>query len=284
MRKYQYIFPVITLAIFGGISFADARAKPAGKNAQTAREEQTLQAEVISVKGQAEYRNPDDAKSKYTSLQQGDTLDELAVIRMGLGAKLELQFSDRVKLTASGGGKFGLRSLRQRGDVVTADVGLKYGALRLKVDSAAGPNDFRVTTPVATLSARGCNCFVSYFPDKGLNFANTHDTWVVATPRGKKSTTQGDKTNQNLDSTHEVVSKELDTHPSDPLALGNVENTNLRNHGGGRGVMDFGGAGNGGINTGGVVTPVCPSPTPSPKPPCPGISPGGMNLQYDTGP
>jgi len=252
-----------------GVALADAKAKPTKAKAK-AQKVQLLRADVVSVAGKVEVRKPTDAKGKFSPLKAGEKLDELAVVRLGLGAKLVLQFSDRVKLTATGGGKFGLRTLCKHDKTVRANVGLKYGALRLKVDSTVGANDFSVTTPVATLSARGCNCFLSYFPDIGLNFANTHDTWVVATPRGKKTTRQGDKTNQNLDPTGEIVSKELDTHLSDPLALGNVENTNLRNNGGGRGVMDFGGTGAGGINTGGVVTPVCPSP-------CPQYSHGGEN-------
>ncbi|MBN1555621.1 MAG: hypothetical protein JXA11_12820 [Phycisphaerae bacterium] len=265
--RFQRIIPLVALTAVCGSVFADAKPQPAKTVKPQAPKEEILQAEVVSVSGGVHRYVPEARKGKWVPLKAGEILGELAVIRMGLNGKLVLQFSDRVNLTAAGGGKFGIRTLRKRGEVVHANVGLKYGSLRLKVDSTVGKNDFRVTTPVATLSARGCNCFVSYFPDQGLNFANTHDTWAVATNRGSKTTHQGDKTNQNLDSTGEIVSKELDTHQSDPLALGNVEDANLRKYGTGRGVMDFGGTGAGGINTGGLVKPIesCPRPSPCPK-------------------
>jgi hypothetical protein len=272
--RFQHITFIAVLAAVCGIAPADAKPKPETTQAPKA---QPLQADVVSVEGKVQSRTSADSKGKWSPVKAGEKLGELAVVRMGLGAKLVLKCSDRVTLTATGAGKFGLRTLRKRGELVQANVGLKYGTLRLKVDSTAGENDFRVTTPVATLSARGCICFLRYFPDLGLNFANTHDTWVVTSNHGKKTTQQGDKTNQNLDPTGEVVSKKLYTHPSDPLALGKVEDDNLRKHGSGRGVMDFGGTNAGGINTGGTVTPIGPCPGPqSPQ--------GGEGYSVDIGP
>lgn len=141
------------------------KAAPKAPAAAGAPKSVPLKATVVSVSGPAQKLLAAEAGKKWEPLEAGEELSELTVIRTGLGAKVVLKFADRGELVINNATKIGIGELRQKGDEVKADLGLKYGTVRASVDSSRGKNDFRISTPVATLSVRGSWANVGFMAD-----------------------------------------------------------------------------------------------------------------------
>jgi hypothetical protein len=234
---------------------AVAAPKPAAEAAKRVPEAPTpapLKATVVSVAGDAQRRSSADAAGTWQAIKPGDVLDELTIIRTGLGAKVELNLSDRGHMTVSSATKIGIAQLRQSGEVVTARLGLKYGAVRAHVDSTRGPNDFQVATPVATLSVRGSGGGLAFSADLGLLLCCT-DGWLqLSLPGKKRRVYPAECTNDQLQQSIALTRARGDTQPGDPNGgTTATEAASLIANGGGRGIFTFSGTG-GGLPTGGI--------------------------------
>lgn len=131
---------------------APADAKPATQPARP-KDETVV---VTSVTGLAQRRTVSDAKAKWQSVKVGDVLNDLTLIRTGLGTNVVIRMGDRGEVTIKSGTKVGIQEFSKKAGLANMRLGLKYGAMRARVDSSRGKkNDFRVSTPVATLSVRG---------------------------------------------------------------------------------------------------------------------------------
>ncbi len=222
-----------------------------------------LKVTVVSVRGIAQKRETSEPGSKWEPLKAGETLNERTLIRTGLVARVVLRFSDRGNVTIRKNTKVGIGEFYKRGRLVKVRLGLRYGSMRVKVDGSVGPNDFQITTPVATLSSRGCELVISFSGDFGLIVKSTEHTWVVTTPAGDKTIEQGQSTDGKLTPSEELLALRLDTQTGDPLGgLSEEEKRNLRSNGSGRGIFMFnGGAGSyGGFNRSIVSPTVIPAP------------------------
>jgi len=124
-----------------------------------------LKATVTSVTGPAQKLLAANGGAKWQPLKAGEELGELTVIRTGLGARVVLKFADRGEIVVNNATKIGIAELRKRGDEVKAQLGLKYGTMRASVETGRGRNDFRISTPVATLSVRGSSADVGFMAD-----------------------------------------------------------------------------------------------------------------------
>ncbi len=205
---------------------------PAGqaKAEKTAPAENELRVTVVSVHGSAQKFDGTDPKAAWEKIQVGDVLGEGAIVRTGLGSKLVLKFADRGNVRVKSGTKMGIREFRKDGDLARTQLGLKYGSMRAKVDRSTGPNDFRIHTPVATLSVRGSQGHVSHSTGFGTTFHSRQSTWGFRTSRGKKSVPQGGSTDSNLTPTNEITARALDTKNGDPYGLGGGEAKNVRDN------------------------------------------------------
>ena len=248
-----------------------AAGKAAEKPPKDAAKATVLKASVVSVKGVAQKRLAADPKGRWETIKAGDVLGELTLIRTGLGTKVVLKFADRGNVTVESTTKIGIGEFRKRGELVTVRVGLKYGAIRVQGDSTRGPNDFRVKTPVATLSVRGCGGRFAY-SEMGLGAQSTERTWrVLGEGNRTMNLAEGESTDGNLTQSSELASTLRDTQMSDPHDYSDaVATRNLRNNGGGTGIFGFagnsnvGGAGSTDTSTGGTVAdePTGPSVVP----------------------
>jgi len=174
MRRYALLAAALGLAMAPALA-----APPAAKKPAKPKPAQTLKATVVSVSGPAQRLVIGEGKKKYQPLKAGDELGPLTVIRTGLGAKVVLKFEDRGKFTINNATKIGIAELRKKGDLATARLGLKYGTLRASVEGGRGRNDFRIATPVATLSVRGSEADVGSMGDStNLLDADSGD-WTV---------------------------------------------------------------------------------------------------------
>jgi hypothetical protein len=255
---------------------ASSTTKPA-KTAVPAKKSTTkkdsLRATVVSVKGSAQQRNGDDPKSPWKPIRAGQILSEHALIRTGLGAKLVLRLSDRGEVTVKSATKIGIRDCRKDGDVARMGVGLKHGTVKAKVNRAAGPNDFRIHTPVATLSVRGSAGTTSYSAGFGMQFHSQQSTWNVRTNFGSKGVQQGASTDGNLTPNQELAARKTDSKISDPFGVGGGEAKNVRDNA--NPVDPFnpiGGTGGTGLNTNDLGGSIDRSDVPNPIPPSPGGS------------
>lgn len=274
MIRYTNIIVLISVVLAGGsiVAAADAPAPATQPAASTATDE--LQATVVSVKGSAQQADGDDAKPVWAPLKAGQVLSEHALVRTGLGAKVVLRFSDRSEVTIKSATKIGIRDSRKEGDVAHMGVGLKYGTVKAKINRAAGPNDFKIHTPVATLSVRGSAGTTSYSAGFGMQFHSLQSTWNVRTPQGSVGVVEGAATDGNLTANRELSARQNDSRISDPFGVGGGEARNVRDNA--NPVDPFnpvGGTNGAGLNSyGNLGESIHRSDCPIPIPPSPGHS------------
>ena len=157
----------------------------------------TLQIEVISVTGIAEKRLVE-GDGKWAPIKAGEKLSDLTIIRTGMRSKVVLKFADYGEMTVKSATKMGLREFRKREGKVRNYLSLKYGSMRMSVDSSRGEVDARVSTPVATLSVRGSEAVIAYAADRGLGLRGKKGTWRVAVGPRTRDVTPGESTNTEL--------------------------------------------------------------------------------------
>jgi len=140
---------------------------------------------VTAVTGLAQRRTMSDAKAKWETVKVGDVLSDLTVIRTGLGTNVVIRFGDRGEVTVKSGTKIGIKEFSKKAGLANMRLGLKYGAMRARVDSSRGKkNDFRVSTPVATLSVRGSGGGLGYSTDRGGGLHIRSGNWNAFFPMG----------------------------------------------------------------------------------------------------
>lgn len=219
----------------GGAVERPERNNPAGDNPAE------IQAEVVSVSGCAEKKDAAGGDAKWLPLKAGDTLDALTVIRTGLGARVVLRFGDRGTVTIRNATKAGISSLAKRGTKVTTHLKLKYGSLRADVDSSRGPNDMKVSTPVATLGIKGTSGDVGFSGDFGLGLNGRRGTWGVRADTLGETTVRGrQQTDGKLASDSEIRRLRRPPRLVDYFGLSVPDATELALNGGGRGVFTSG--------------------------------------------
>jgi len=178
MRKNVLTLGSVLLVVsLSALAASKEPAKPA-KPAKAAKAPDTIHATVVSVSGPAQKLVATNGR-KWQKLRAGEKLGELTVVRTGLGAKVVLKFADRGEIVVNNATKIGIRELRKRGQEVKADVGLKYGTMRASVESGRGKNDFRISTPVATLSVRGSSADVGFMADSSRMLDAKAGLWRV---------------------------------------------------------------------------------------------------------
>ena len=130
--------PTTAKAVPAAASAPVVAAAPAGEPVEV------LKVIVGSVTGVAEKSLPPE-KDKWTPVKANDKLDELTIIRTGLRTKVVLKFADRSEMTIGSGSKVGIAEFSKRGRMVTANLGMKYGSLRVSVDHTRGPSDVSIS-------------------------------------------------------------------------------------------------------------------------------------------
>jgi len=234
-----------------------------------------MKATVVSVSGPAQKSAVAGKDSKWLPLKKGDVLSDMTIVRTGMRSKVVLEFADRARITINSATKFGIGEVRRKGNLVKARLGLKYGTIRAKVDVTKGPNDFRIRTPVATLSVRGCTAGITH--DGGKTRVNvTEDRWLM-TSWGRKTNAQAGErigSDRKLSIEHDQADGSA---PMEDMGMENDEKKTLRNNCRGRGLAKLAGGTHtlpiGRRTTRGPDRTVLPPqplpPPPSPPPPSP---------------
>ena len=254
----------------------EAPAKQAADKApkNDAAKTDKLNVTVVSVSGIAEQRSATEEKAKWTAIKAGDTLTEMTLVRTGLGGKVVLEFSNRGNVTIKSGSKIGIASFRKQGKLVQTRLGLKYGAIRAKVDSSQGANDFRVRTAVGTLAATGTGGEMAQWGDFSFQAKGTDGSWQATMANRVTSLIAGAWTNQDLPPAVAQLLAQQGTNVGDPhggLTVPEIEN--LLVNGGGRGIVGF--VGNPQTGSGGSPQLILPVTTNDPV---------ATNLPQVTGP
>ncbi len=172
---------------------------------------------VTAVTGMAQRRLVSDAKAKWETVKVGDVLGDLTVIRTGLGSKVVIRLGDRSEVTIRSATKVGIKEFSKKGKVANMRLGLKYGALRARVDASRGPNDFRVSTPVATLSVRGSGGGMGYWIDEGFGFHCEDHEWFCEFDDGDTQGALDDEwINDQGDRSSDIHGEDRDPGLTDP--------------------------------------------------------------------
>ena len=237
---------------------------------------------VTAVTGMAQRRLASDAKAKWETVKVGDVLDNLTVIRTGLGSKVTLRLGDRSEVTVRSATKVGIQQFVKMGNVANMRLGLKYGAMRARVDASRGPNNFRVSTPVATLSVRGSGGGMGYWADRGFGFHCEDGDWLSDLEDGASRGAKDDEwINSQGQRSSDIHGEDRDPGLTDPYGVTDDEIEEAINNSSGRATgFNAGGA----DTTAGSLTDVTPpgtgpdhgGSTPPPvDPPDPPPAPGG---------
>ncbi|MHC4295195.1 MAG: FecR domain-containing protein [Planctomycetota bacterium] len=193
---------ILSIAVVLLITSVALPTEPEGKEASqavvaTAESGAAVKATVVSVTGKAQ-KLLAGQDAKWVELKAGDQLDELTVIRTGLRTRVVLRFADRCEVEIARATKVGIAQARKQGELVKTHIGLKYGTMRARIDSSKGPNDAKVTTPVATLSVRGSGANIGFTGDRGLGLLAYSGTWRVGAGQRTRNVTAGQATNGQL--------------------------------------------------------------------------------------
>jgi hypothetical protein len=196
---------------------------------------------AVSVTGIAEQRSASKKDAKWTRIKSGDTLNEMTIIRTGLGAGVVLKFSSRNNVvTINSGTKIGIAAFRKTGKLVQTTLGLKYGAIGAKVDSSRGANDFRVQTAVGTLAATGTGGFMAQWGDFSFRAQGTEGTWEQVIGHRILSLIAGQWTDADLTRPLDELLARFGIIIGDQFGgLTPRELRNLLRNGGGRGIISF---------------------------------------------
>ena len=215
-------------------------ADKADKKAPAKKEADKLTVTVGSVSGIAEQRSTTKEDAKWTAIKAGDVLSEMTLVRTGLGGKVVLKFSNRGNVTIKSGSKVGIASFRKQGKLVRTRLGLKYGAIRARVDSSQGANDFRVRTAVGTLAATGSGIEIAQSGDFCFQAKGLDGSWQGQVANRVISLIAGEITDQNL--SPPVVAL-LDNHAANiaptGMTLPELNNILVNNSSSGRGIIGF---------------------------------------------
>ena len=252
MLRYTIIIGAVVILSAGPIlaqakAPADAKADkaPAREAADQAGKKDSGEAEKLtvtatSVSGIAEQRSDTDEKAKWAPIKAGDVLNEMTLVRTGLGGKVVLKFSNRGNVTIKSGSKIGIASFRKQGKLVKTRLGLKYGAIRAQVDSSRGANDFRVRTAVGTLAATGTGGDMAQWGDFAFQAKGTDGSWEVKIADRIAALIAGEWTDKELSQPLAALLTKQGVKLGDPhggLTLAELKNLLL--NGGGRGIVAF---------------------------------------------
>lgn len=242
MRKIALLVLVLVLSASSAPAAPPAAVPPVAKvpAAPPAKVAATpLKATVASVTGPAQKLLVGKGEKKWQPLKAGETLDEMTVIRTGFGAKVVVKFEDRAELTIRNASKGGLGQLRKEGDLAQAQLGLKYGSMRLSVIGRRGRNDFRLKTPVATLSIRQSDADVVFLVDSpnivNAGSGNWQVTRVLTIPGVASQTTEqtvqgGETGNTKQDPPVIVMQQQMASPVADTFGTTGTEKVSLTNN------------------------------------------------------
>jgi len=207
---------------------------------------------VVSVAGPAQKMDTTSDARQWQKLSAGDKLGEKTLIRTGLRAKVVLRFEDRGEITIDGPCKMGITQFRASQRATKTRLGLKYGTLRAEVARTHGPQDFKVVTPVATLSVRGSRSCFSCLPDnnRGLKVGVDQGNWNCSSGTSSQNAGEGENTDNQGTHDDKVNQKQDDPQQGDPFGQSDEEQDNQNENGSGRG--DWQGNGDG-LGLGGLT-------------------------------
>lgn len=252
MKKKIIIISLLVLA--ASVAFAaDAAKKTSDAKMASASKPAELKAWAEEVRGSASYGVVEGEKAVWKKLTKGHEFKPQQFIRTGLRDSYVLvKLSNGCYTEVKASTKIGISTLYKEGATVHHNIALKYGSIKAKVEASKGENDFSVSTPRGTLSARGSLVGLAFAGDRGLGARGYSGTWhAVSTQTGLHQNIQNGQSYNNTNALASVIaSQHRDVRLGDPLGgLSNSERQNLIDNGGGRGVFNFDGGTNNGSGT-----------------------------------
>ncbi len=210
-----------TMAAEANVTKATKTTKTLGEAAPKAAPAGKLIVTVKSVTGNVEKRAA--GETTWQPVKAGDKLDEFTILRTGFRSSAELVFADRGTTLVKSITKMGIAKFAKENGVVRQRLRLKYGSMRMSVDSSRGTIDAQVATPVATLSVRGSEAVIAYSGDRGLGLRGRKGTWRVAAGKRTTDVKPGESTNSDLASSSELANMERSLQMGDAYGMTSSE-------------------------------------------------------------
>ena len=136
--------------------------------------------EVLAVQGTAQRLVIAGGKAKWLAVKVGDKLGPLAVLRTGLGSKVELKLGDGALATVFSATKMGIATLGGVGEPAAARLTLKYGSMKLRSYPMADTRPLVVETRTGALAFAGIKGSISYQYGRGLLLGAEKGAWQTA--------------------------------------------------------------------------------------------------------
>jgi len=229
-----------------------AQTRPAATTAPAATQPAgtPLTVTVKEVTGSAQRTTIDlharpDAKCTWVALRAGERLGENTIIRTGFRTRVVLAFADNSRVVIDKATKVGIGRFRKAGPVTRTRLGIKYGSIRANVERARGPNDFRVACPVAVFAVTGTGGRMAYTGDFGFALTGDHGSWATGSGARHRGTRGTEKVNATFVRNIYLVQNTWRPFLG-PAGLSRNEQRSQFFLGGGRGIIGFDGAGQGG--------------------------------------
>lgn len=191
----------------------------------------------------------DAEKLNWEKLKKGHEFKPQELVRTGLGSHVLIKLNNGCYTEVKANTMIGISTLFKEQGTVHHNITLKYGSIKAKVEASKGENDFSVTTPRGTLSARGSKVGLAFAGDRGLGARGYSGTWhAVASHTGLRQNIQRGQSYNNTNAlASALATQHRDVRLGDSSGgLSDAERQNLADNGGGRGVFNFDGGTNNG--------------------------------------
>jgi len=246
--KYR-ILAALLLGALCAAGAAPSRIGPTTAPAATRPTTQPVSATAKEVTGSAQRTtvpaDPEpDFKLTWDGLEVDDRLGEKSVIRTGFRTRVLLEMGDNSRVVIDKPTKIGITELCKVGEVTRTRLGLKYGSIRVNVERARGPSDFRVETPVAVFAVTGTKGWISISADNGFALHGDRGSWATRSGAKHRNTRGLEKVNRSF--LRNIFLVRAAHRPFlGGFGLSSSERWSLFLLGGGRGIVGFEGAGHG---------------------------------------
>ena len=202
--------------------------------ADKAEADEDLIVKVLDVKNTANRRAP--VEQHWYRVHKDQEMSVYTIIRTGFNSHVKLAFADNSVVTMESATMMGISEFRKHGKITKTHLHLKYGALRMTIHKARGPNDWRVQTPVITLSALGTTGRLVY--RDGVLHQGQAGTWGVS--EGPQKTVKPGELANGKHRSINIVKTLFDVLMLDTgKGLSDEERKLLRYRGGGRNIFQL---------------------------------------------
>lgn len=159
-------------------SFAQEQPQPQ-PNPEPAPAPQPVKVKITAISGTVQYRAT--PESEWKKVEVGMELESGADLRTGVRSAVAVFIPPQQTITLDRLGTVRILQVLQDPQKVTADLGMKYGRTRVRLETGGRENVTTVSTPGATLAVRGSDATIHHDPLYTYAVGDGHLTFIDPT-------------------------------------------------------------------------------------------------------